>query len=216
MAIELNVNGDFNTILDGFEEVSLKRRGSADTVVVPKAWRYSSQTEEATSGVADVARNDVVWQFAWDDSVAKPTIGDKIIDGSGACWTILSIAELGAKTRLRCLSRNLHLVHGLENRVDIQQAIWEDGGSGPEIVGWLTLRTAVPARIQPDRITVDTEATPLASTATYRVVLGDGLVLDHNHRIVGIDGTVYQVIDFAQAERIDVLPIASVVKILNP
>jgi hypothetical protein len=216
MAIELDVSGDFNTILDGFEQVTLKRRDSADTVAIPKAWRYSSQTEEAEPGVADVARNDVVWQFAWDDSVSAPAIGDAIIDGSGDCWTILSIGELGAKTRLRCLSRNLYFVHGLNNRVDIEQAIWEDSGSGPEIVGWSTLRSAVPARIQPDQITVDTQATPPTSTATFRIVLGDVLVLDHNHRIVGTDGTVYQMIAFAQAERTDVLPIATVVELANP
>ena len=216
MAIELNVSGDFNTILDSFEEVTLHRRGSADTVVVPKAWRFSSQTDEAMSGVAEVARSEVVWQFAWDESLAKPVIGDKIIGGSGECWTILSIGELGSKTRLRCLSRNLHLMHGLENRVDIQQAIWEDSGGGPEIVGWSLLRSAVPARIQPDRITVNSEADPPTSTATYRVVLGEELVLDHNHRVVGIDGAVYQVIDFTQAERHDVLPIATVVRLVNP
>lgn len=216
MSVDLDVSSDFNTILDGFEAVTLKRRDSADTVVVPKAWRYSSQTEEAVSGVSDVARSDVVWQFAWDDAAVEPAIGDKIIDGSGLCWTILSIDKLGAKTRFRCLSRNLYLVHGLNNRVDIQQAIWHDLGFGPEIVGWSTLRSAVPARIQPDRVTVDTEAAPPASTAKYWVVLDDELELDHNHRVVGTDGAVYQVIEYAQAERIDVLPIATVVRLVNP
>ena len=216
MAVELDVTSDFNTILDGFEAVALERRGNAETVEIPKAWRFSSLTEEAVVGVTGVARNDVVWQFAWDEMQTPPVIGDKIVDGTGACWTILSIGELGARTRLRCRCRNLYLVHELNDRVDIQQAIWEDSGGGPEIVGWSTLRSAVPARIQPDQVTVDAEAAQPTSSAVYRVVLGDDVALDHNHRVVGSDGAVYQVIEFAQAERLDVLPIATVVKLVDP
>jgi hypothetical protein len=216
MAVELNVGGDFDTILDGFEQVTLRRRGSAETFVVPKAWRYSSQSEAADAGVAGAARNDVVWQFSWDEATDKPRIGDLLIDADDECWTILSVENLGAKTRLRCATRSLSIVYRLFDRVEIQQAIWGDLGSGPEIVGWTTLRTAVPARIQPQQTAVDADATPPTSTATYRVVLDDETALDHNHRIVGPDGTVYQIVEYAQAERIDALPVATVVKLTNP
>ena len=212
MAIELNVRDDFATIVDGLEAITLKRRGSADTVAVPKAWRYSSQTEEAEAGISGVVRSDVVWQFAWDESVDQPRIGDSVIDGANECWTILSVDQRGAKSRLRCVTRNLQIVHQLDDRIEIQQAIWEDSGSGPEIVGWTTLRTAVPARIQPERTTIDNAADPPTSTATYRVMLADDIALDHNHRLVGPDGSIYQLVEYTQAERIDTLPIVTVVK----
>jgi hypothetical protein len=216
MSVELDVSDDFATILDGFEQIVVKRRDSAETILVPKAWRFSSQTEEAIVGVADVARGDVVWQFGWDESVDKPRIGDSIIDAANRCGTILSVAVLGAKTRLRCLARNLHLVHELNDWIEIQQAIWEDSGSGPEIVGWTTLRSVVPARIQLERTIVDNQSTPPTSTATFRVVLGEQIALDHNQRIVGSDGSVYQVTEYADAERIDTLPIATVVRLPSP
>jgi hypothetical protein len=142
-------------------------------------------------------------------------IGDAILDQSGACWTILSVSQRSAKTRLRCQSRNLHVAHGLTNRVDVQQAIWDDLGSGPEIVGWSILRTAVPARIQPLQSNIDATADPPTSTATCQIVLGEELPLDHNHRIVGPDGAVYQLVEYSQADRIDVLPIVTAVKLVN-
>lgn len=212
MAVDLNVQDDFNTIVDAAEAITLKRRASAATVAVPKAWRYSSLAQPAESGMPGIAQSDVVWQFAWPESVDPPRIGDSIIDGANECWTILSTEVRGAKTRLRCVARNLRVVNQLDDRIEIQEAIWEDSGSGPEIVGWRTLRAAVPARIQPDRTTIDNTATPPTSTATYRVMLADDTPLDHNHRLVDPDGAIYQLTEYAQAERIDGLPVATVIK----
>ena len=72
--------------------------------------------------------------------------------------------------------RNLRVLYQLNDRIEVQRAVWEDPGSGPEIVDWLTVRAAVPARIQPERVEVDTDATPPTSTATYRdcsIITGD-------------------------------------------
>ena len=213
MPIELNIQNDFATILDGVGPVTLKRRGSADTVAVPKAWRYSSRTQQAEPGMPGVAQSDVVWQFVWEEAGDPPRIGDSVIDGANECWTILSIEVRGNNSRLRCVTRNLRIVHQLDDRIEIQEALWEDGGSGPEIVGWTTLRTAVPARIQPERTTIDNTADPPTSTATYRVMLADETPLDHNHRLLGPDGSIYQLIEYTQAEHIDTLPVATVRKL---
>jgi hypothetical protein len=212
MAVEFSTEGDFAAIVDGWQPVTLKRHQSTDTVAVARAIRFSSRTEEADAAGGHVARHDVVWQFEWDVTSDLPRLGDSIIDAVGGCWTILSIERRGGGTRLRCQSRNLHLVYELVDRVDVQQAVWDDLGSGPEIVGWTTVRPALAARIQPYRVTVDDESTPASSTAVYHVILGEQIELDHNHRLVGPQGAVYQVIEYSQAERIDVLPVATVVK----
>jgi hypothetical protein len=210
MSVDLDVADDFDAIIDTAEAITLKRRSSATTIAVPKAWRYSSLSQQAEAGMPGVARSDVVWQFSWAAGVDPPRIGDALIDAANDCWTILSVEERGAKTRLRCNARNLRIVYELVDRIEIQEAIWEDSGSGPEIVGWRTLRAAVPARIQPDRTTVDTTADPPTSTATFRVMLADDTRLDHNHRLVGPDGTMYELLEYTQAERFDTLPVATV------
>ncbi len=212
MAVVLNVQGDFSDIVDGLEVVTLRRRGSSTTIPVAKAWRFSSKTEDPESANGATVRNDVQWQFEWDESNGEPRLGDTILDANNQCWTILTIEQLRTKTRYRCLTRNLAVTHGLDQRVDIQQAVWEDLGSGPEITSWRTVQAAVPARIQPDRLTVDNLASPATSTATYRIILEETLELDHDHRFVDTKGTVYQLLEFKQAERIDVLPVAMVEK----
>jgi hypothetical protein len=213
MPIELNIHDDFSTILDGAEAISLKRHGSANTVAVTKAWRFSAENTEAQAGISGAVRNDVVWQFVWDEAADRPRVGDSLIDAANDCWTILAVVERGAKSRLQCVTRNLRIVHQLDDRIEIQQAIWKDLGSGPEITGWTTLRTAVPARIQPEQTTVDHTSDRPTSISTYRVLLNDNTPLDHNHRLVGPDGSVYQVQEYAQAERIDALPMATVKKL---
>jgi hypothetical protein len=43
-------------------------------------------------------------------------------------------------------------------------------------------------------------------------MLADDTALDHNHRLVGPDGSIYQLVEYTQAERIDALPVATVIK----
>ncbi len=210
MAVDLDIAGDFDAIIDTAEAITLKRRANATTIAVPKAWRFSSLTQQAEPGMPGVAQWDVVWQFHWDAGIDPPRIGDSLIDSANDCWTILSIEHRVAKTRLRCSARNLRIVYELVDRIEIQEAIWEDSGSGPEIVGWTTLRAAVPARIQPDQTSIDHTTDPPTSTATYRVMLADDTPLDHNHRLVDSDGEIYQLLEYTQSERFDTLPVATV------
>jgi hypothetical protein len=213
MPLDFNIQGDFTAVVDGWEPVTLLRRGGSAAIAVPRAWRYSSLSEPAEPGMADVARHDVEWQFEWADETDVPRVGDAIVDANGVCWTILSVVEHGAKSRLRCLGRNLAFVHALADRVEILAAVWEEGGSGPEIVGWNSLHSAVPASIQPEPTIVDHAADPPTSETIYRIVLGRQLALDHNHRIVDGAGTTYRVLEFTHAERIDALPVAKVKKL---
>jgi hypothetical protein len=210
MSIELNVRDDFATILDGAEAITIKRRDTSATTAVAKAWRFSSETAEALASTQDVARSDVVWQFAWNDAIARPHVGDYILDAASNTWTILSLSELGAKTRLRCVTRNLFFVHALVDLVTIQQATVDGGGN---ITGWTNLETNVPARIQPDRnVLVLKKDEPPTTDEFYRVVLGVQIPLTHLNRIVGPDSSTYDLVEYTQAERIDALPVAQVKK----
>jgi hypothetical protein len=215
MSVDLDTAGDFDAIIDTAEAITLKRRASATTIAVPKAWRFSSLTQQAEPAMPGVAQWDVVWQFSWNDGVDAPRIGDTLIDAANDCWTILSIEDRGARTRLRCNARNLRIIYELLDRIEIQAAIWEDSGSGPEIVGWTTLRAAVPARIQPDQTSIDHTTDPPTSTSMYRVMLADDTPLDHNHRLVAPNGTIYELVGYSQAERIDKLPVATVKRLAN-
>jgi hypothetical protein len=215
MAIAFNAAGDFATIVDGAESLTLKRRDSATTITVLTARRLSSQSIEAEPAAGHVAQADVDWQFPWDGAAEPPRLGDTLIDAAGECFTILSIERRPLTGRVRCTARNLQLVYQLDDRVDVQQAVWDDPGGGPEIVGWTTIRTALPARIQPDRTEIDNSTTPPAATATYRIILGEQIDLPADSRFVDPLGNVYQLIEITQEERIDALPVARVVKLTS-
>jgi hypothetical protein len=212
MTVQLNIADDFATVIDGAEPITLKRRDSAATIPIEKAWRFSALTREPEPSGGHVAQADVVWQFPWDDASGPPRLGDALIDAAGDCFTILSVESLVSKTRLRCATRNLSIVHQLNDRVDVQKAIWEDTGSGLEIVGWTTIHSAVAARIQPTHMAIDGTTTPPTATATYRIVLGEQLAVDATLRFVDPEGSVYQLIELTQPQRIDALPVATVYK----
>ena len=80
MAIELNAAGDFATIVDGAEAITLKRKGSATTMAVAAARRLSSRTSEAEPSGGHVAQADVEWQLPWDGATDPPRLGDALID----------------------------------------------------------------------------------------------------------------------------------------
>jgi len=220
MALELNVVQDFATIVDGAESVILRRWNSPATIAVAVAWRYLAKTDEVEIGGGEYARHDVVWELPWNPSDDGPRLGDLIIDAAGQCWTILTVERLRLDTRYKCLARNLLLAFGLDTRVDVQQADVEYLSTRPESVEWITVQAAIPARILQDRTRVNfdsgdpgEEVDPsYNSTATCRIVLGEQIELDHNHRLVDLEGTIYDVTEFANFGRIDRLPIATVVK----
>jgi len=220
MVLELNVAQDFASIVDGAESVTVRRWNSAETVSVAIAWRYLAKMDEVEIGSGDYVRYDAIWELPWNPSDDGPRLGDLIIDATGQCWTVLTVERLRLDTRYKCLARNLLLAFGLDTRVDVQQADVEDLSTRPESVEWITLQAAVPARILQDRTRVNfdsgepgEEVDPsYNSTSTYRIVLGEQINLDHNHRLVDVEGTIYGVIEFAHFGRFDRLPIATVVR----
>jgi hypothetical protein len=206
MPIDFDPMGDFMTIVDAAESVTLLRRGSSDEVSVATAWRSADRQSEAESAGGYAVQADVVWQFEWPAGTTLPLLGDQIKDASSECYTVLAVNQLQGNTRLRCETRSLRIAHGLDCLVDIEQAVWDEGA----ITGWSTFRPAVHARIQPQETTVDETSDPITSTATCRILLDDETPLDHNHRIVAAGGAVYRLLSYAQAERIDALPVAVV------
>lgn len=210
MPIDWNPTGDFGTIVDGAEAATILKRGSSSSMELAKAWRYSCQDAEATQAGGYVVQADATWQFEWPAAEPLPRVGDRLRDDAGECYTLLSVERAQGDTRLRCESRSLRIAHGLDCLVDIEQAVWEDLGSGPEITGWTTYRPAVHARIQPDEMTVDESTTPVTSTAVYRLYLEESIALDHNHRFVAGDRTVFRLLSYSGAERIGELGVAVV------
>ena len=212
MTIELHAEDDFADFVDGLSSVTLRRRGSSETVAIQSAWQLSGLTQEALPSEGAVLQDEVVWHLQLPDEEVAPQVGDIVIDGQDRRWTVLEVEELTKLKRWKCVARALSVAYGCQDRVDLQRAVWDDLGSGPEIVGWSYVLTALPVRIQPQEILVDGSVDPNVTKAFFQIILGEQVSLEPDDRFVAEDGTIYLLQSLEQADRLDVLPIAKVLR----
>jgi len=204
-----DIDQDFAEITDALESVELERHDSGQTVEALAAWRQEEDTRETepSGGVALAA--DAVWHVQLVNN-AVPYVGDVLVDVAGNRWTILIAEALPLLKRWKCSTRELRIAACCHDLVDLQRPVWEDNGSGPEIVGWNDVATTVPARIQPDVVQVSEGSDPPEGTTYFRIVLGEQLPILPGDRIVDDVGTIYWLVTYEQSHRIDTLPVAHV------
>jgi len=212
MTIEISAENDFKDLIDGNESVVLRRRDSLQSVTIDVARRQSVVAQEALPSGGAVRQADTVWHVPLPTGESAPQLGDVLVDAEGRRWTILKTRELPTLSRWKCDTRELSIAYGCDDRVDIERAVWDDLGSGPEIVGWVYVRTALPVKIQPDEMLVDTVAVPWEADSKFDIVLSESIPLEPDDRFVAEDGTIYGLESYEQAERIDALPIARVLR----
>ncbi len=211
MSIEWDAQDDLAQIGDGIESVTLRRRGSNTAVLVDIAIRRNEVEQEAQASGGAAVRTDVVWHLSLATGEAAPQIGDAVVDSSNQHWTILEVRHLPLLGRWKCTARNLQIAFGCFDRVDLQRAIWQDIGSGPEITGWNYLRTALPVKIQPTHFVVDNTIDPPVGRSYFDILLSESFALETGDRFVAEEGAIYMLESYEQADRIDVLPVAKVV-----
>ena len=207
-----NVVDDFQDVVDNTEAVVLNRRDSSQNVAIDAARQQSIVTQESRPSDGAVRQADAVWHLPMPEGESAPQLGDVLIDAEGRRWTVLETRELPALGRWKCETRELSIAFGCVDRVDIERAMWDDLGSGPEIVGWVYVRTSLPVKIQPQEMTVDTSSTPWEAEADFEIILSQSIALEPGDRFVAEDGTIYALQAYKQTECIDALPIAKVLR----
>jgi hypothetical protein len=213
MSVQLDPSEEFAQWADGFENVTLRRRDSGETVAIAVALRRDVVAREAEPSGGAAGQTDAVWHLQPPAGELPPELGDVIVDARDQHWTIQQTEELTLLGRWKCAARELRVAFGCVDRVDVQRADWDDLGSGPEIVGWDYVYTALPVRIQPDETVVsDTTITP-TSTLRFTLILGEAFPLQSDDRFVATDGAIYRLESIEQTDRIDMLPIARVVRV---
>jgi hypothetical protein len=202
-----SVEQDFANIADGLEEVTLRRRGSTATVAIASALRRQVSSREAEPSGGAAVESNAEWHLGLAEDAA-PQIGDVLIDAEDHHWTILTAEDSALLGRWKCATRELRIAYGCGERIDIERPVWSTGET-PEIVGWTYVATALPVRIQPVEVGVDASD---AEQAVFRIILGESMALEPHDRFVAGDGTIYYLRLYQQAERIDALPVAEVVR----
>ena len=141
-----------------------------------------------------------------------PRLGDALIDSAGDCFTILVVEELPAATRLRCTTPQP--VARVSTERPRRGAAGDLGRHGrrPDNHRLDDGSHNCAAHIQPGRLEIDASTTPPTTTATYRIILVEQLTLTTDTRFIDPQGNIYRLVEYTAAQRIDALPVATVIK----
>jgi len=216
MTLDFDLTGDLADVADGLETVTLLRRGAtpgSPGTVVTGALRRSAATAEPVVGNrqevrrqantgGNVLAGDAVWHLPAEQLGEPPGLGDLIVDGSAARWTILEVQPATLASRWRVSARNLVVAHGLDDTIKVLQASYAKGTSGAAEPVWHVWRTGIRARIQEQDARVATEHRARRAARRYRIFLEEELKLDNTHRVQGPDGTIYRVLGTVGPERL--------------
>ena len=205
MALDFDPSDDLAGVTDGLTPVTVTRPGSSTGSEVAHALRRTVRTREAEKSEGRYTAGDVTWHLPASELATAPRPGDMIVDGDGQRWTVLDVQHTALGNRWRCVARNLAVVHGLDEYVDIEQATYTKGDGGADEPAWHTWKTGLRAKIQPARVEVKDEHQRRIAAAGFKVFLAEDVAVDHTHRVRGPDGTLYRVIGYRKADRIDAL-----------
>ena len=208
---------DFAVLVDNLEEITVRRQGSTKAVIVTQAYRHRAETEEAEPSGGATLQTDAVWhlQLPTNESgvqLGEVQLGDVVIDKHKQRWTVLEVQQLSKLGRCKCVTRELRIAHGCNDRVDIERPVWDDLGNGPEIVDWTYVCMALPVKIQIDEMIFETSTTPPIRRVFFDIILSKSIAMEPGDRLTAEDGISYQLQSLHQAERIDALPIARAVR----
>jgi len=203
MTLDFDPRDDLVEVADGLEPVTVARPGSSATTALGHTLRRGVTTREAERSAGRYTAADVAWHLPAAELPDPPRPGDVILDAAGRRWTVLEVQATTLDGRWRCVSRDLVLVHRLDDYVDILQAEHVKGEGGAAEPTWHTWKTGLRARIQPALSEVKDEHLRAITRRMVLVYLAEDVALDHRHRIRGPDGSVYRVTAVRKAQRID-------------
>lgn len=203
---------DFAAVIDFQEAVTLERRDESASTAISAARRYSCETREAMPSAGIVTAADARWQFTLPTGETEPVLGDVLVDTLTHRWTILTLKRLTTIGLWECETRELRIAGGLSDRVDLERATYVEENGEMVVDSWTTVATDLPARIQPITTRFDRTTAPPTISTELQIVFGGAIALEPEDRLVGEDGTIYWIERVEQAERIDVLPVVSVVR----
>lgn len=206
MTLAFDPSADFVTVVDGLQAVTVRFPGQATTTSVTNALRRMVSISEAEASNGRYTTSDVNWRFPQSECPTRPPLGSKIVDSDGVYWTVLNVDDVTLGSGWRCATRALEVVAGLDTTVRIDKAKASKGASGeykPEFFEYANVK----ARIQETGATSTKELGLKFFRRQFRIVIAEPLVIDTSMKVIGADGTSYQIDGYEQAERIDQLPV---------
>jgi hypothetical protein len=199
MTLEWKAGGDFVQVVDTLESVILKRAGCSEEVMM-EAWRFSDKTIDEPGTEGAVRRSEAIWQFPFIDGTDPPRVGDRLIDATSVCWTVVQVDQFRGETRRRCFTRRISLRADVAEWMDLEEAIWDpiapEPPTGPEleIVDWLLIKPALRAYAA----RIETALDPVAgepAVQKYRITLTEPIEATPNYRLRSHTGRSFRIVE---------------------
>ena len=214
------IDADFATIVDGLETATLKPRGSQEDIALSHVRRRPLSRKEMEASNGKVRQGDRVFYWPVAES-AEPLLGSQLVF-ENETWTILSVENRELIDVYMVVARNLAIEAGLDCKASIFEATYTKAAAGDAEPHWTALIKDIPARFQP----ITEEVAQLIAAEwthdTYRVIFGEdvplesgGALTDGRYRLVDSAGNHYRVTHYLNRERIDTLPVAIAVRVVN-
>lgn len=215
-------SADFLT-MDCLEPLTLKVSGQANQII-PQALSEPAEWKDPDKAAGNVLEGDELWIWPKRATPAKPPLGSILADSDGISWTILSITSKPAPLNVwEAHCRNLSVVYNLNNLASVYKATYAKSAGGEALATYSVLLTDIPARFQP----FEQEAKILEDAdwpkTTYHVYLGTDIFEPNipvepasaDYRLVDAAGRHYRIMQYQRPERIDALPLAVCVLIIE-
>lgn len=196
MSVVFDPSTDFEDVTDGLEAVTLNRRGSSDNVSVSAALRRALSTTEIAASDGLLRSGDTRWHLPVAEvAVASPPrMGDWIVPTDGTRFQIMELRLDTMSRRWRCVARDVRVSYGLDDTIQIQEAVYDKGGAGAQEASFRVYRDGIRARIQEVDAEVAVVGDAKRTERTYGISVESDLDLLLNHRIQDRKGKLYRII----------------------
>ena len=224
--MDLDFSSDFWTT-DNLEPLTLRTSnrtpGAADQPIAVARGRKADDKDPDQAG-GNVQEGDRVWRWPVSQTPIQPPLGSLLIDVNGAEWTIISIAQKPLPSNVDAAqTRNLSVFYRLDNLAQVWRATYVKSPCGEAVATYTAVLTGIPARFQPLDTTEQLLDDAEWPKTTYRVILGTDIFspdipvepASADYRLVDSSGRHYRIMKYTRAERIDALPIAECVLIIE-
>lgn len=177
------------------------------------AIRFPITTREIAASGGVYTASDVVWSVQRELLSYTPKLGDWITDEDGTRWVIQDVSLSRLTGEYKFTARDLVLALDLRDTVDVWRPTYDAdaAGSGVADYGAEPVYEGLAARIQETDGTVAEAHGREVVERRYTIYLADRVTLQAGDQVR--DGeVVYEVIDYREPDRIDVLMQVNVIR----
>jgi hypothetical protein len=218
---------DLPTVVIGLQTFTLKIEGEMDFTLASCVQEEPKELGEREPSAAQVYQADRVFNWPAVLHYQQPPLGSVMVDKQSVYWTIIRISRIELTQTFRCHCRNLSILPSEANTATILKAQFVKGRANEAkaiyrgiisgVIGGNT-QDQVPCRFQlvaeDAMIRFNSEWTK----QSYRCILSKTMPIDFassEYRILDSNGNRYRILQFFQEQRIDILPVAICVRIIE-